>query len=182
MILILCVIPLCLWAQDNHYSSLPGNAGFDKIKNLKYFGKVTKINLDENIFNMIDYENTQGGAELRKLLKPLKMIMLYTIDDIKKIKADSLKIIYSEIDSSLNVRGWKKFITTEEDNGITNIYVMYSGEQKIIGLAITSLKESGSRYKGNLINIAGDIDMNTIGKVGRKFKLPALSKDEDDDE
>lgn len=181
IIALMCIIPLCLLAQEKDFSSLPGNARFQDLKNLRSYGKVTEINLDENLFSMIDYDNMKDGRELKKLLRPIKGIVLYSIDDIKKVMADSLKQTFAVIDSALSKDGWKKLIATDDGNELTSVYVRYSEENRIVGLAITSLSGGKRKYKADLVNIIGDIDMNTIGKVGRKFKLPALGKDENAD-
>lgn len=177
MLALICFIPFCLFAQKKDYSEYPGNARFQELKNLKSYGRVTEINLDENIFRMIDYENMEDGRELKKLLRPIKGIILYTIDDIKKAKADSLRFSFRMIDSALTHSGWNKLIETDEEREQTSVFVRYSDSHQVIGLAITSLSGYRQRYRANLVNIMGDIDMSTIGKVGRKFKLPALGKE-----
>lgn len=178
MIVFLFAIPLCLFAQKKDMSGLPGNARFDELKDLRSYGKVTKIYLDQNVFKMIDFENTEDGEELQSLLRPLKMIVLYTIRDVKRGKADSLRLEFGRIDSSLISRGWERLMTTDEEKEMTTLYLRHSEGHRVVGLAVTSIKRSNA----TLVNIIGDnIDMSTIGKIGHKFKLPALENNENDD-
>lgn len=179
--LLLLFIPMCMFAQHGKFSSSPGNARFDQLKNLKAFGKVSEIYLDQNLFNMIDYEETEDGEELKRLLQPIKMIVLYTIDDIKKSNADSLRAEFEAIDSGLMARDWSKLMSFDEGRVFANTYLKYTDKNRVAGLAITFLESSGNKYKANIINIIGDIDMKNIGKIGRKFRLPALGSSEEDE-
>ncbi|MGE5365461.1 MAG: DUF4252 domain-containing protein [Bacteroidota bacterium] len=174
LLLLAFLLPVCMFAQHREFANLPGNAHFDDLKKFRSYGKVSEIFLDQKLFNMIDYESTDEGEELKKLLKPIKLIVLYTVDDIRKSYADSVRQEFSEIDSGLISRDWNKLMSFDEGNEMANIYLKYTGKNTVAGLAITFLGGSGKKYKANIINIIGEIDMNSIGKIGQKFRLPAL--------
>ena len=62
---------------------------------------------------------------------------------------------------------------------MANVYIKLNNDKKIIGLAVTNFEKGG---EAAFVNIVGNIDLSTIGKLGKKFGIPHLEGVNSDNE
>ena len=57
-----------------------------------------------------------------------------------------------------------------ERNELTNIYIKMEGS-RVVGLTVMAVEKKNEAV---FVNIVGDIDIDSIGKLGGKFNIPKL--------
>jgi hypothetical protein len=104
------------------------------------------------------------------ILNGLKLVKanVYEIDDKNR---DQLMQKVNEVDSKLSNTSWKRIVRTRSEDETANVYIKMNSNKKIIGLVVTSFENSG---EAAFVNIVGQIDLATIGKLGKKFDIPSL--------
>jgi hypothetical protein len=93
---------------------------------------------------------------------------VYEISDENK---DLLKQRINETDSKLSNTKWKRIVKTKSEDELANVYIKLNNDKKIIGLVVTNFEKGG---EAAFVNIVGNIDLATIGKLGKKFGIPHL--------
>jgi hypothetical protein len=66
---------------------------------------------------------------------------------------------------------WKRIVRTRSSEEIANVYIRLNDNKQIVGLVVTSVEQGGDAA---FVNIVGNIDLATIGKLGKKFHIPSL--------
>jgi hypothetical protein len=84
----------------------------------------------------------------------------------------------NKLDSKLTSDKWKRIVKTRSEDELANVYIKQNGNGKIIGLVVTTFDPSG---EAAFVNIVGEIDLKTIGKLGGKLNIPHLDDINDND-
>lgn len=173
--LILTIIPLMLLkAQDEDYSNLQGYVNFGDLSVFEGGDEVTEVLIDHNLLKLVA-KFTEGrnkkDKELSELIGGLKLIRVNTFE-VSPSNKEQLVARVKKIEKDLKNKNWQRIVRTKSKDEITNIFIKTDNKtDKIVGLAIMSLDSLG---EASFVNIVGNINMETIGKLSNKFDIPGL--------
>ena len=159
-----------LFAQDEQdYSQYAGFANFGDLTALEDGEMVTEILIEEKLLRMVA-KFTNDDPDLSNLIGGLKLIKVNTFE-VTSSNADQLKDKAKSIDKELMNKKWDRIVKTRSKGEIANVYVKTAGEEEFIGLTVVAIDEDG---EAAFVNIVGNIDMDTLGKLGEKFDIPGI--------
>lgn len=159
-----------LFAQDEQdYSQYAGFANFGDLTALEDGEMVTEILIEEKLLRMVA-KFTNDDPDLSNLIGGLKLIKVNTFE-VTPSNADQLKEKANSIDKDLMNNNWDRIVKTRSKGEIANVYVKTAGEEEFIGLTVIAIDEDG---EAAFVNIVGNIDMDTLGKLGEKFDIPGI--------
>jgi len=177
---IMLVTVLCslAFAQSSDLKNEPGYVDFGDFTAFENSTKVTEVILDEDLLSVLATMSDVDDPNIMTILNGIKLVKanVYEISDENK---DQLKKRINEVDSKLSKTNWKRIVKTKSEDEIANVYIKLNNDKKIVGLAVTNFEKGG---EAAFVNIVGNIDLATIGKLGKKFGIPQLErvKHEDD--
>ena len=100
--------------------------------------------------------------------------------DINKDNVVQIKEKISRISKKMNDSSWDSIVKYRDKGETANVYIKTDKSDKIQGLVVISFEEDG---EASFVNIVGEIDLDTIGRLSEKFDVPGLdavkSKDKD---
>lgn len=160
--------------QDEDYSKYPGYVNFGDLSVFEKGDEVTEVLIDQNLLKMVA-KFTKGKEDssnaLSNLIGGLKLIRVNTFKVSPSSKGELLSKV-KLIEKDLKKKKWERMVKAKSKGEITNIFVKTdNNSDKIIGLTIMSIDKSG---EASFVNIVGNIDMETIGKLSNKFDIPGL--------
>ena len=158
-----------LFAQKEDASNYPGYVDFGNIASFEKGNDVTEVNLDNKILKMVSKMTNEDDPELAKMLSGMKMIHV-NVFKIEKNDKDKLIDKITKLDGNLTGKGWNRIVRSREHGEYVNVYIK-SDDNSIEGLVVTSLERNG---EAAFVNIVGPIDLELIGKLGKKFDIPSL--------
>ena len=174
----LTILSINILAQSSDVTKEPGYVDFGDFSEFKNSTKVTEVILDEDLLSVLATMSDVDDPNIMAILDGIKLVKanVYEISDANK---DLLKDRINEIDSKLSNTKWKRIVKTRSDEELANVYIKLNNDKKIIGLAVTNFEKDG---EAAFVNIVGNIDLSTIGKLGKKFRIPHLEGVNHDDD
>ncbi len=171
---ILLVTGVSIFAQDEDYSKYPGYVDFGDLSVFENGEEVTEVLIDHNLLKMVA-KFTKGrdedSQELSNLLNGLQLIRVNTFEVSPSNKSELIAKV-KKIEKDLKKQNWQRMVKAKSKDEITNIFLKTDeNTDQIIGLAIMSIDSDG---EASFVNIVGNIDMETIGKLSNKFDIPGL--------
>ena len=159
-----------IFAQSTDITKEPGYVDFGDFASLENTTNVTEIILDEDLLSVLATMSDENDPNIMAILNGIKLVKanVYEISDDNK---DLLKERINEVDSKLSNSDWKRIVKTRSEDELANVYIKLNGDKKIVGLAVTNFEKDG---EAAFVNIVGNIDLATIGKLGKKFGIPQL--------
>jgi Domain of unknown function (DUF4252) len=159
-----------IFAQSTDITKEPGYVDFGDFASLENTTNVTEIILDEDLLSVLATMSDENDPNIMAILNGIKLVKanVYEISDDNK---DLLKKRINEVDSKLSNSDWKRIVKTRSEDELANVYIKLNGDKKIVGLAVTNFEKDG---EAAFVNIVGNIDLATIGKLGKKFGIPQL--------
>ncbi len=157
-------------AQSTDVTNEPGYVDFGDFTSLENTTNVTEIILDEDLLSVLATMSDENDPNIMAILNGLKLVRanVYEISDDNK---DLLKERINEVDAKLTNSNWKRIVKTRSEDEMANVYIKLNNDKKIVGLAVTNFEKDG---EAAFVNIVGNIDLATIGKLGKKFGIPQL--------
>jgi hypothetical protein len=173
LIIIIATVALLsinILSQSTDVTKEPGYVDFGDFTAFENSTKVTEVILDEDLISVLATMSDVDDPNIMAILNGIKLVKanVYEISDENK---DPLKKRINEIDSKLSNTKWKRIVKTRSDEELANVYIKLNNDKKIIGLAVTNFEKGG---EAAFVNIVGNIDLATIGKLGKKFGVPHL--------
>ena len=156
-------------AQEEDYSKYAGFANFGDLSALEDGEMVTEILIEEKLLKMVA-KFTNDDEDLSSLMSGLKLIKVNTFE-VTATNAEELKARANSIDKDLMKKNWDRIVKTKSKGEIANVYIKTAGEEEFVGLTVVSIDENG---EAAFVNIVGNIDMDTLGKLGQKFDIPGI--------
>ncbi len=167
-------------SQSTDVTKEPGYVDFGDFTSLENTTNVTEIILDEDLLSVLASMSDESDPNIMSILNGIKLVKanVYEISDDNK---DLLRKRINEIDTKLTNSNWKRIVKTRSEDEMANVYIKLNNDKKIVGLAVTNFEKDG---EAAFVNIVGNIDLVTIGKLGKKFGIPQLEgvKHDDDEE
>ena len=161
-----------LFAQGKDYSNDPGYVDFGDLTEFESGESVTEVYLDENLLQMVAKIAKENEPEMADLLSGLKLIKVnaYEVSD------DNENEILSKmetVDKKLSGKSWQRIVKRRGKGETAYVYVHTSDSDKFTGLVVLAFDKPG---EAAFVNIVGDINLETIGKLTKRFNIPALQK------
>jgi hypothetical protein len=155
-------------AQNTAFEKLPGFVDIGQILDLQEGELTTEIEIKNPLLSLVANMSEAEDSDLAKLLRGLELIKVYKFQS-NESKMDNIKQKLENLDLQLKKNKWDQFVKIREKDQYSNIYMM-SGDSTINGLTVFTIDGNETV----LINIVGDIDLSSIGKMGKKFNIPEL--------
>lgn len=170
LVTITILFAFTLVAQSGDVKNEPGYVEFGDLSAFETSTGVTEVTLDAELLSVLATISDQEDPNIMSVLEGLKLVKAHVIevDDANK---EDLKSRMKSIESKLAGTDWKTIVRTRNNEEIANVYIRLNSNKKITGLVVTSFEEDGDAA---FVNIVGQIDLATIGKLGRKFDIPHL--------
>lgn len=164
------VLSFNIFSQTTDVTNEPGYVDFGDFSAFENSTKVTEVILDEDLLSVLATMSDADDPNIMAILNGIKLVKanVYEISDDNK---NRLRERINEVDSKLSNTKWKRIVKTRGEDEIANVYIKLNSDKKIIGLAVTNYEQNG---EAAFVNIVGNIDLATIGKLGKKFGIPQL--------
>ena len=169
-IIIFFSIVLC--AQDDDVKKLPGYFDFGNLESLDQGEEGTEVFIEEYLLKMVAKLSSKEDKELADLLNGLKLVKVNTLEVTKKNEKE-IKNRINSMQSSLKNNNWERIVRIREKGEDMSVYLKTDKNSKINGLVVAGVEGDGNAI---FVNIVGDIDLETIGKLSDKFDIPSLSE------
>ena len=155
--------------EDEELRNLPGYADCAAWTGLDTAESTVEVYIKDPILSLVARLTSDQDPELSKLLSSLKLIRVQTysldVSDTEDIKAR-----VEEIRKKLEEDEWEIVVRAWEPDQQVHVYIK-SSKNRIDGLVIMAVEYGGEI---SFVNIVGDIDLNSIAKLGDKFDIPGL--------
>ncbi|MBI1933365.1 MAG: DUF4252 domain-containing protein [Ignavibacteriales bacterium] len=163
------LISLNAFAQEGDYSKYPGFVNFGDLASLQNDEEVTEILIEEKLLKMVS-KFTDDDPELSELVGGLKLIKVNTFAVTQTNSSDLMKRAQA-IDKDLMSKKWDRIVKTKSKGNVANVYLKTAGDDDFVGLTVVTVDEGG---EAAFVNIVGNINMDALGKLGKKFDIPGL--------
>jgi hypothetical protein len=162
------IVPI--FSQTIDVTNEPGYFDLGDLNSLEKSTGVTEIIMEEDLLSVLATMSNEKDPNIMAILEGLKLVKanIYKVNDGN---LDELKARVNEIDSRILESDWKRIVRTRSLEEIANVYIKLNGDKNIVGLVVTSVEQGGDAA---FVNIVGNIDLATIGKLGNKFQIPSL--------
>jgi len=161
-----------LFAQNKDYSNEPGYVDFGDLTEFENGEGVTEVYLDENLLRMVAKIAKEKEPEMANLLNGLKVIKVNAYD-VSDDNESELISKMEDIDKKLSGKSWQRIVRRKSKDETAYVYVRTGNSDKFTGLVVLALDKPG---EAAFVNIVGDINLETIGKLTNRFNIPALDK------
>lgn len=168
VIYLFIIIPI--HPQTSDVTNEPGYFNFGDLSSLENSTGVTEVILEEDLLSVLATISNEKDPNIMAILNGLKLVKA-NVYEVNEENQDELKDRVNDIDSRLSKSNWKRIVRTRSSEEIANVYIKLNADKQIVGLVVTSFEESGDAA---FVNIVGNIDLATIGKLGKKFHIPSL--------
>lgn len=161
------------FAQQADYTKEPGYYSFDKLLGYKNGELITEVYLEEPLIKMVAQMAEDKHDGIGSAVSALKLIRVneFMVD---KSNFETMEKEMKNLDRNLQSQKWSRIIKTKKKDNLASVYVKSGGTDEYVGLLIAAFDGEG---KVTLVNIVGNIDLNTIGKVSKEFNLPKIDKE-----
>lgn len=156
-------------SQDEELEKLPGYVDFSSMEVFKTGETTVEVFLKEPLLSLVANASRTEDPDLAKLLSSLKLIRVQTFS-IDSLRTPEIKTKVSQIAKKLRKDKWEIIVRAQEPDEQVHIY-MKSVKAKIAGLVIMAISYG---EEAAFVNIVGDLDLENLGKLSRKFDIPAL--------
>lgn len=161
-----------LLAQGNDYSNEAGYVDFGDLTEFETGEAVTEVYLDATLLKMVAKITKEKEPEMSDLLNGLKLIKVNAYEITDNNETEILKKM-EEVDKKLSGKSWLRIVKRKSKDETAYVYVRTGNSEKFTGLVVLAFDKPG---EAAFVNIVGDINLETIGKLTSRFNIPALEK------
>jgi hypothetical protein len=160
------------FAQQGDLKKEPGFFEFSQLSSLRSGEMISEVYLEEPLLKMVAGMTGESEEGVGNIIAALKLVKVqeFMVDE-KEIERVEKTI--ESMDAELQNLKWQRIIKSRNKGNFTNVYVKPSSDRGYAGLVITSLDGKG---KVSFVNIVGNIDLESIGKLSKQFNLPKVDK------
>ena len=167
LMLIFCV---SLSAQKKDYTKYAGYVEFGDLTAYEDGGEITEVLIEEHLLRMIAKIAVNEEPEMGEVIKGIKLVKVHTFE-VTESNYESLRTRITSINESLMGDQWDRIVRTRSSREMVNVFIKTAGEELIEGLVVTQVEKNGDAV---FVNIVGDIDLETISRLGDKFDIPGI--------
>ncbi|MGD8779746.1 MAG: DUF4252 domain-containing protein [Ignavibacteria bacterium] len=182
------LLSVSIFAQKKDYSKEPGYIDFGDLSSLEEGKSFTEVIIEEHLLRMVAKLAKHEEPELEKVLSGLKLIKVNSFEVTDK-NIDVIKKKFDAVESKLANSKWDRIVFSKSKYERTYVYILTKADELITGLTIGTYETDG---EAAFVNIVGDIDLESIGRLSDKFDIPGIEhmgngrhgrdRDEDDRE
>ena len=158
------------FGQKNDYTKYKGYVNFGDLEKFETGEEVTEVIIEEHLLRMVSKMAGKDEPELGVVLDGIKLIKVNTFD-VSEENYPKLALIAKDIDKKLMSDGWDRIVKTKSKGEISNVYLKTGNNDEFVGLTVVSVDSGG---EAAFVNIVGNIDLETIGKLSDKFDIPSI--------
>ncbi|RMD50275.1 MAG: DUF4252 domain-containing protein [Ignavibacteria bacterium] len=170
--MLLILFSMALFAQSENIKNDPGYIDFGNLTSFDDGDMVAEVLLEAHLLKMVSKMTKHQDPELAELLNGLKLIKVnaFEVNDENK---NQIYDIMNNVDGELKSKGWERIVKVRDHDERANVYIKTDGEEDIVGLVVTAIGEDN---EAAFVNIAGRINLETIGRLSEKFDIPEIDK------
>lgn len=169
-VMMLLALALTLTAQQKDYTNEPGYVEFGDLTVFETGEAVTEVFLDGNLLQMVAKITEKEDPQVSDLIRGLQLIKVNAFE-VSDANESKLREKMKSLDSKLNRDDWQRIVRRISNKELVYVYVRTGDTDKFTGLVVLALDRPG---EAAFVNIVGDINLETIGKLTDKFNIPAL--------
>ncbi len=155
--------------EDETITRHPGYINFDEIEIPDDAEESVEVYVRGPLLKLVAKATREDDPALYDILSKLLLVRVNTFS-IDEGLARELQPKIARIESSLENKNWEKVVRVKDRGEVANVYIKLEGED-IVGLVVMTVEGDKEAV---FVNIVGEIDMEAIGKLGRKFDIPSL--------
>lgn len=167
-VLALAICPLRA-QEDEEVRRHPGYVDFSSLPIPSEGEETVEVYLRAPLLRLVAKAASEDSA-LAGMLSKLLLIRVNTFS-IDTAMALALQPKIAKIESELAKKAWEKVVRVKDRKGETAHVYLKLQDTKILGLLVMAVEPGG---EAAFVNIVGEIDMQAIGKLGKKLDIPAL--------
>jgi hypothetical protein len=159
-------------AQNKDYSNEPGYVDFGNLANFETEDMATEVILEDYLLKMVSKITKNEDNDLSELIGGLKLIRVNAFE----VNAENEGVLtdkVGKVDSELLGDGWDRIVKSRSKSESAYVYIKTDRSDNIFGLVVMAIDGNGEAV---FVNIVGDINLETISKLGSKFDIPALDQ------
>ena len=158
------------FAQNKDYSKEAGYVDFGDLSSLENGDAVTEVYIEGNLLRMVAKlaENEEPG--LAAVINKLKLVKVNSFE-VNEDNQDKIRDKMESINKRLEGKEWQRIVRRRASSELAYVYVKTGNADSFEGLVVLALDQPG---EAAFVNIVGDIDLETIGKLTQRFSIPAL--------
>ena len=169
ILFILLSVPFFAFSQEEDYKKYPGYVELNVIEQFKESESTVEVFITKPLLSLVASASSEEDPPLYKLLKGLVLIRVENFSvDTKDL--NDVKRIMEKVATKLTKDKWSMIVRVREPGEQTEIFIKNEGKQ-VAGILIMSLELNKD---ATFVNIVGNIDMEALGKLSRKFHIPKL--------
>ncbi len=161
----------CAWAAaaENH----PGHVDFSSLRGLVDSEPVVEITLREPLLRLMTEAIPEEDEEAADFVSRLLNVRLHIYEDVVGDVAE-VAATMEEISAGLADEGWERVLRVRDDDDRIDLFLNFSEDDaEVYGIALMVISEDGEMVLGN---IAGNIRMEDISAIGRRFDIDELAE------
>jgi hypothetical protein len=159
-----------LCAQDDPIKNEPGYFDFGDFKSISKTDEGTEVNIQEHLIKMVAKMSEEKDKQLAEMLNGIKLIKVNTFPVTNKNRNLITKKIES-VQSALSRNNWDNIVRIKQKGENINVSLKTDKNRKITGLVVAGIAD---KEQAVFVNIVGNIDLETLGKLGDNFNIPSL--------
>ncbi|MBN1541184.1 DUF4252 domain-containing protein [candidate division KSB1 bacterium] len=168
IIALLLIFALGGQAQTTDAKKLVGYVDLGKYFDIDPKAVKTEVEISNPLLSLVAKASEGEDEKLSQLLNQLQLIKVYTLaTDEKRLESIQEKI--ERLDTKLKSEKWDRFLRVREGEELTNGYLRLDGG-KISGFTLLSV----DGRETVLINIVGNLDLESLNRLSKTFDLPKL--------
>ena len=166
-------------AAESH----PGYVDFSGLRGLVDAEPVVEVTLREPLLRLVTEAIPEEDVEAAGFVSRLLNVRLHVYEDIVGDVAE-VATTMNEISADLEEDGWERVVRVRDDEDQVDIFLNFSEDDaEVYGIALMVVSEDGEVVLGNIV---GNIRMEDISALGRRFDIEELTElheemEEDDD-
>ncbi len=170
--IIIFLFSINLAAQEKYdYSNDPGYVDFGDLTKFYENNDVTEVLVEKNLLRLVANATKDEDSALFDLLSGLKLVKVNSFKNNGSNKTEIIKKI-EDINKKLTSKDWDRIVHVKSGDEYTNVYIKSnSSDDNIEGLVVTTYQNDG---EVTFVNIVGKINLESIGRLGKKFDIPSL--------
>ncbi|NOZ61136.1 MAG: DUF4252 domain-containing protein [Calditrichaeota bacterium] len=158
--------------DDEQYKDHPGYVDFSKIDIPGDAEESVEVFLQSPMLKIVAAVTEGDDPALSAMLENL---LLIRVNSFKLQATEAAKIVsqINRIEKKLHEQKWEKIVRVKDKTDRANIYLKTDSRNRIAGLVVMAIDNGNEAV---FVNIVGNIDMNQVSKLGKKFKIDDLQK------
>ena len=174
-LIMMLLLTTLTFAQKSDLRNDPGYAEFGDLSIFDNGNMVAEVLIEGTLLRMVAKMMKEKDPEMYELLSGLKLVKVNAFEATKE-NHETITGIIKKMDAKLTGKGWNRIVKYRDRAERANIYIKTNDEDEIIGLVVMAI---GDDNEAAFVNIVGNINLETIGRLSEKFDIPELDKIDD---